>query len=376
MKSIEEKTDKTDKTALTEWEKPEMVDLRKGTSYRVKGKETLDSMLSYQQANLRNISTFIVDKGQDSEKAWATVQAVHPRTGQKIEDTVFFYFDSVKDLFLLEAIEKAEKKGLNIIQGFDEDGKPIIQIDSQRALIRRFIRFKHFAVRDAITKAARRALLKMMNIEWREDDVEIGYEKMEEDIVKNSIKDQQNNTFSSSGTSAPILKNNPQIIEDETEFQNMPVFPEPTKDEIGFNNYYQEFLLEQSESKNVFPPNSLKDLENSAKNTPLEFLIRDTTYHNISYGHYDDQNNPEVTQMTVEFGEKGVVNTLLKKKLRITIFLHRNTGEFWIAKTTRAIFGDFKVPYLTATGYGKNWWFGPQSTYQTIKKMKEQKKTK
>jgi len=371
MEHLEEKPGTTANKALTQYQKRDLTDLRTGTSYRVRGKDTLDSMLAYQEANKRNISTFIVDKGQDKEKAWATVQAVHPTTGQKIEDTVFFYFDSVKDIFLLEAIESAEKYGKDITSGFTEDDRPKLQEKHQRALIRRFIRFKHFAVRDAITKAARRALLKMMNREWRED-VEIGYEKMEEEIVKNSIKDSKKNSFSSNRTSdSKSITSNPVILDDTeaefTEFQEaevkpMPIFPEPTENEKEYNENYRNLLVDQSGERNVFPPTSLKQLEFRAGINALEFLIRDAKYQNMLYGHFLSKHDPAVTQMTVTFPDKQ----------RITIFLNRTSGAIWIAKSTKIIYGDVLVPYFTATGYGHNWFFAPQTTYEAIKEQKKE----
>ncbi|RLC81045.1 MAG: hypothetical protein DRI61_04465, partial [Chloroflexi bacterium] len=74
------------------------------------------------------------------------------------------------------------REGKKPIEGWDDEGRPILSPEAKRKIYERFLRFRMFAVRDAITKAARRAQLKIMNKEWREEP-EIEEEEREVKIV-------------------------------------------------------------------------------------------------------------------------------------------------------------------------------------------------
>jgi len=152
----------------------------KGRVYKVGNHEEPDSWLVQQWANQAGVSTEVIEATQTTEFAKAIVRA--HMGDQFVDESVIHVFDIAKESIALEIIEKMEREGKKPIEGWDDEGRPILSGDAKRRIYERFLRFRIFAVRDAITKAARRAQLKIMNKEWREE-AEIEAEEQEVKMV-------------------------------------------------------------------------------------------------------------------------------------------------------------------------------------------------
>jgi hypothetical protein len=165
---------------------------RQDRSYNVSGKQAPNAFAASEEANRRGLSTQIMDAGRSKDLVWGQVRVVDPKTGQFREDRV----SHERETFcLLKAWEDANSqarymKGQQLIVGIQENNMPELNPDikikgmpAQLWLTLAIMRAWTFADRDAITKAERRAQLKILNREWREDD-EIQLETEEERAVK------------------------------------------------------------------------------------------------------------------------------------------------------------------------------------------------
>ena len=152
----------------------------KGRIYKVGNHEEPDSWLVQCWANQAGVSTEVIEATQTTEFAKAIVRA--HMGDQFVDESVIHVFDIAKESIALEIVEKMEREGKKPIEGWDDEGRPILSGDAKRRIYERFLRFRVFAVRDAITKAARRAQLKIMNKEWREE-AEIEAEEQEVKMV-------------------------------------------------------------------------------------------------------------------------------------------------------------------------------------------------
>ncbi|HMC00717.1 MAG TPA: hypothetical protein VKN14_06750 [Flavobacteriaceae bacterium] len=160
--------------------------IKEGGFYKVAGgKEVPDAPKIESEINKlvedsgRVLNLIILDFGKDDEKAWARVRVEDGLTKQFKDDGVIHHYNTLQDAFLLDLItafeeqrkDKWTKKLIcpdNPIEGLDPiTNKPLLTFFSKRAIIIRLLKFKQFAERDAITKAASRAYLKMLNREWR-----------------------------------------------------------------------------------------------------------------------------------------------------------------------------------------------------------------
>jgi len=148
-----------------------------GGVYRVRGKEIEDAWTTQQFANYAKLSTMINESEQNQKWAWAKVRVIAP-DGQYVEDEVFHDFETTKEVMMLDMIQEYKRRGERMIDGYDEYGKPILVPQAQQELYIRFTRFKNFSLRDAVTKATRRAQLKLLNKEYREYE-EIAAEEAE-----------------------------------------------------------------------------------------------------------------------------------------------------------------------------------------------------
>jgi len=155
----------------------------KGKFYRVGDHMEPDSGLAQQWGNAAKISLEIrplTDQTKDYAKA--VVRAILP-DGQFIDECVTHVFAISKERIALEEIEMMQKEKKNPIEGYDEEGRPILTPEAKYRIWKRYIRFKDFSIRDAITKAGRRAILKILNCEWREPE-EIESEAREAQAVQ------------------------------------------------------------------------------------------------------------------------------------------------------------------------------------------------
>jgi len=171
---------------------------KQARSYSAAGKEAPNAFSVSEEANKRGLSTQIMDSGRTKELVWGHVRVMDPKSGQFREDRV----SHEKEVFcLLKSWEDAnsqaryQKPGSPaLIIGIADNNMPILNPDVKIKgmpaplwLTMQLMRAWSFADRDAITKAERRAQLKMLNREWREDD-EIILEQEEEKAVQDSIE--------------------------------------------------------------------------------------------------------------------------------------------------------------------------------------------
>ena len=141
---------------------------RKGGVYKVGGHEEPDAWLVQQWANQAGVSTEVREAIQTDEQAKATVRAY--MGAQFVDATVIHQFTISRELIAFEIVEKMEKDGKKAIEGYDEEGRPILTQEAKYRIYKRFMHFRNFAIRDAISKAARIAQLKILNKEWREEE--------------------------------------------------------------------------------------------------------------------------------------------------------------------------------------------------------------
>ena len=155
---------------------------KRGGTYEVEGHEEPDAWLTQCWGNEAGINIEILDQTRQTEDYAMAVVRAH-LGNQFVDEAVVHYFSVSKEIIAFEVIEKMLKKGENPIEGYDEDGKPILSQQAKYRIYKRFIRFKNFALRTAISMAARRAILKIMNREWREEE-EIEAEEREARIIE------------------------------------------------------------------------------------------------------------------------------------------------------------------------------------------------
>ena len=167
---------------------------RQAKTYSVAGKNAPNAFAVSEEANKRRLCTQIMDSGRTKDLVWGHVRVTDPATGQFREDRV----SHEKETFvLLKAWEDANsqakfQKGLII--GIADNSMPELNPDirikgmpAQLWLTMQVMRSWSMADRDAVTKAERRAQLKIMNREWR-DEGEIVLEQEEERAVQDSME--------------------------------------------------------------------------------------------------------------------------------------------------------------------------------------------
>lgn len=168
---------------------------RQDRSYNVAGKQAPNAFAASEEANRRGLCTQIMDSGRTKDLVWGQVRVLDPKSGQFREDRVSHERET---FMLLKAWEDANSqaryfKDTPLIIGIQENNMPQLDPDLKVKgkpaplwLTLEVMRSWSFADRDAITKAERRAQLKIMNQEFREQD-EIALETEEEKAVQESI---------------------------------------------------------------------------------------------------------------------------------------------------------------------------------------------
>lgn len=152
-----------------------------GGYYKVAGKEIEDAWKTQNLANEHGVSTRVIDFDQDSERVFAHVRGV---LGDQFTETVVWHnFEVVRENILWDKVKKLQKDVRQV--EFREDGQPILYPQEQADVVQRFMNFRTFALRDAITKASRIVQLKLLNREFREEE-EISMEEQEVKQVNQS----------------------------------------------------------------------------------------------------------------------------------------------------------------------------------------------
>lgn len=205
-----------------------------GGFYKAGGNEVPDARRVQQDANEKNIPYEIMNAEQTSDYAQVIVRAWAPN-GQYIDDIVHHDFANIQQLKALELLKK-EVKGEDIYfddapiqvfqdltKPFNNDGTPILTGQGYLKLLTEMARFKNFAIRDATTKAARRAQLKVLNKEWRNKG-EIQAEKDEVKQVQQSQQEQKK-------TRRRTISKTPAGINPDT-VQDAEVTPKPETEQV------------------------------------------------------------------------------------------------------------------------------------------------
>jgi hypothetical protein len=163
---------------------------KQARSYSVAGKNAPNAFSVSEEANKRGLSTQIMDSGRTKELVWGHVRVTDPATGQYREDRVSHEKETFVILKAWEDANSQAKFQKGLIIGIADNSMPELNpeirikgMPAQLWLTMQVMRSWSFADRDAITKAERRAQLKMLNREWREDD-EIVLEQEEERAVQ------------------------------------------------------------------------------------------------------------------------------------------------------------------------------------------------
>lgn len=169
---------------------------KQAKTYSVAGKNAPNAFAVSEEANKRALCTQIMDAGRSKDLVWGHVRVTDPKSGQFREDRV----SHERETFcLLKAWEDANAqarymKGQQLIIGIQDNNmpelNPDIKIKGMPAglwLTMQVMRSWSMADRDAVTKAERRAQLKIMNREWR-DEGEIVLETEEEQAVRESVQ--------------------------------------------------------------------------------------------------------------------------------------------------------------------------------------------
>jgi hypothetical protein len=172
---------------------------KQAKTYNVAGKNAPNAFAVSEEANKRALCTQIIDAGRSKDLVWGHVRVTDPKSGQFREDRV----SHEKETFcLLKAWEDANAqarymKGQQLIVGIQDNNMPELNSDikikgmpASLWLTMQVMRSWSMADRDAVTKAERRAQLKIMNREWR-DEGEIVLETEEEQAVRESIDRQR-----------------------------------------------------------------------------------------------------------------------------------------------------------------------------------------
>lgn len=165
-------------------------------TYSVAGKNAPNAFAVSEEANKRGLSTQIIDAGRTKDLVWGHVRVTDPKTGQFREDRVSHERETFCLLKSWEDANSQAKYNKGLIMGVRENSMPDLNPDikikgmpSQLWLTITIMRSWSMADRDAVTKAERRAQLKMLSREWREDD-EIVLEQEEEKAV-NDMKEER-----------------------------------------------------------------------------------------------------------------------------------------------------------------------------------------
>jgi len=177
-----------------------------GTRYSTGRNNTApDSMLSQKWANENAINLEIREKEQTKDHILAIVRATNPSNGQYLEDIVYHDFDTVKLKKTLDFIDAAIKNSRTktgktpfienlkepLLYGENGEIIPNLTPRGHIKMAKEMINFWNFGLRDAVTKASRRAYLKILNFEWK-DKEEINEEYLERESVQRMIDERKN----------------------------------------------------------------------------------------------------------------------------------------------------------------------------------------
>lgn len=174
--------------------------LTQARTYRpIGGSDVPTAFGTSEAANSRMLSTEIRHVERTSDHVKAIVRVIDPATSQYREDSVTYDRQTFFALKAWEIANSQSKYHPNLITGIEDAGdfvklpklNPDIMIKGTPAplwLSLQVMRAWSFADRDAVTKAERRAQLKIMSREWRDNSVEVDLEMSEARSVEEAKK--------------------------------------------------------------------------------------------------------------------------------------------------------------------------------------------
>lgn len=163
---------------------------KKGETYTISGREELSAFGVSKLMNAAGLCSQVIKTWVDDECAGAVVRVIDPATGSYREDSKILTKTTFLAMKAMDLAVSQEKKRAGFIMSFDDDGRP--QLNPNRTLggtpapiwmAQQLIRTWNSADGVAVTGAERRAALKMLNKEWRDDD-EVATEKAEADAIQ------------------------------------------------------------------------------------------------------------------------------------------------------------------------------------------------
>ena len=150
---------------------------KKDETYTVSGRDELSAFGVSKLMNEAGLCSEIVDSGRTKDSIWAVVRVTDRTTGQSREDLKRIDRETFWVMKAIDIAVSQDKKRAGFITGFDETGKPIVNPSRKVGgtpapvwMAQQLIRSWHSADGIAVTGAERRAALKMLNRDWREDD--------------------------------------------------------------------------------------------------------------------------------------------------------------------------------------------------------------
>ncbi len=336
--------------------------VKKGKMYTVRGHKTPDSALAQQLANDKKLDGRIIDFGIDETKCFVHTKAVAPN-GQELEDVMVYEWQTLKEICLLDMIEKAIKDNEmdKLIESNDKDGKPILFSDKNYELYKRFIKLKHFAIRDLATKSYRRAYLKLLNKEWVESEEEDELEQMEQRTVEDSINPPKN---------INDMDNRPDFSEDEIQEMYNKGQKETLDSIEDSGNYILRKYLEDNSKNLLFPKRNLqqfneicKIIDNDNKDY-LRFYILDTKFRGLDVTNKEFGDNNIYWQIRVIYPQD--------KENPFSLVFHKIFGDLRPSKSTKTNYSDKDLNYfLNEIAFGENVFIAPQSLYKGFKALQD-----
>ena len=291
-----------------------------GTRYSTgKNNTAPDSMLAQKWANENAITLEIIEKEQTKDHILAIVRATNPSNGQFIDDLIYHDFDTIKLKKTLDFIDATLKNTRNktgktpyikdlkepLLYGENGEIFPNLTPRGHIKIAKEMINFWNFGLRDAVTKASRRAYLKILNFEWK-DKEEINEEYLERESVQRMIDEREKQK-----KTKDIIDNNPES--NKTEVKNKNESKEKSKEKINANSG-----LHQEEHDKVLAKRKkeIKDKKKNIKNEEKKTSKRERTQGTERIKTEKIEHAKKVNDSTKELPDEDLKIDILLNTLR------------------------------------------------------------
>ncbi|MCK9597561.1 MAG: hypothetical protein M0R06_00895 [Sphaerochaeta sp.] len=168
-------TPKQQSEAKEEWDEYAK---KKETGYRISGRTELSAFGVSKIMNQAGLCSEVIKCIRNENVICAMVRVIDPKTGHYREDAKVIDRETFWTMKAIDTAASQEKARPGFIIGFNEDtGRPIVNpertvngMPAQLWMVQQLTHSWHTADGLAVTGAERRAALKMLNREWRDDD--------------------------------------------------------------------------------------------------------------------------------------------------------------------------------------------------------------